>query len=81
MRLTYLRVSPQNIAKMAAPCADELQNLLACWRMNGVDAVACLSGVGALAACSATQARTSASKQGKASINFKLDRMFQARHD
>lgn len=81
MRLTYLRVSPQNISKTAAPCAVQLQNLLACWRLNGVDASACLASVEALAACSSAQAKTAASKQGTPNINFKLDRMFQARFD
>ena len=55
MRLRYLRVknelgtSGNNTAKT---CQDELNTLMTCWRVNGVDSVPCLSAVQALAVCS-----------------------------
>lgn len=55
MRLRYLRVKNElsttgnNTAKT---CEDELNSLMTCWRVNGVDSVPCLSAVQALAVCS-----------------------------
>lgn len=79
MRLKYLRVNPQNLSKATAVCAEELQALLACWRLNGVDSPSCLSNVGALAACSSASAKTSSFHQLQPSINYKLNRMFNSR--
>ena len=82
MRLRYLRVNPKAAIKTAKPCASELHSLLACWRMNGVDAGACAVMVAALAACSSAAA-ISAKKdahQLAPSINFMLGKMFKARN-
>lgn len=81
MRLQYLRVNPRS-NRTATPCAAELQGLLACWRLNGVDAPNCAAMVSALASCSATaasMARTE-TKQLRPSINFLLNKMFKSRH-
>jgi len=55
MRLRYLRVknelSPTG-NNSAKTCEDELNALMTCWRVNGVDSVPCLSAVQALAVCS-----------------------------
>lgn len=81
MRLRYLRVNPRS-AQAAKPCAEEVQSLLACWRLSGVDAPACAAMVGALAACNATAAATARTetKQLRTSINFLLNKMFKSRH-
>lgn len=55
MRLRYLRVknelsTPGN--NTAKSCEDELNSLMTCWRVNGVDSVPCLSAVQALTLCS-----------------------------
>lgn len=52
MKLKYLRVNPKNVTKTAAPCVEELNSLLACWRSNGVDAGGCAEMVKALSRCS-----------------------------
>jgi hypothetical protein len=60
MRLRYLRVKGENnraVNTAAKNCEDELNSLMNCWRMNGVDSVPCLSAVQALAMCSSISVR------------------------
>lgn len=52
MRLKYLRVNPKSVTKKAVPCVDELNALLACWRLSGVDAKGCAELVQVLSRCS-----------------------------
>lgn len=53
MRLRYLRVKNEiNNAGSSKTCEEELNSLMNCWRVNGVDSVPCLSAVQALAMCS-----------------------------
>ena len=55
MKLRYLRVKnelPTAGNNPAKSCEDELNSLMTCWRVHGVDSVACLSAVQALAVCS-----------------------------
>lgn len=55
MKLRYLRVKnelPIAGNNTAKSCEDELNSLMTCWRVNGVDSVPCLSAVQALAVCS-----------------------------
>lgn len=78
MRLKYLRVNPQSLnQKNSGLCADEMSALLACWRMNGVDAQACVASVAALAACSSSKSKVTTGSQPKSSINGVLQRAFQ----
>lgn len=67
MKLRYLRVNPKNDTKPLTSlstssgsgsnpqyngvCADEMQAVLSCWRLNGVDAGGCADAVKILAAC------------------------------
>lgn len=54
MRLRYLRVKSDSssVTSNAKSCEEELNSLITCWRVNGVDSVPCLSAVQALATCS-----------------------------
>jgi hypothetical protein len=55
MSLRYLRVKNELSAtgnNMAKTCEEELNSLMTCWRVNGVDSIPCLSAVQALAMCS-----------------------------
>lgn len=79
MRLKYLRVNPQKANLKSTPCSNELQALLACWRLNGVDSPSCLASVGALAACSSALSKSSTTNQLGPSVNFALNKMFNAR--
>ena len=80
MRLSYLRVNPQKIAKATAPCAEELQTLSACWRLNGVDAGACVGVMAALTACTASKSKAGSVHQCKPSVNYRLNKMFSLRN-
>lgn len=80
MRLRYLRVNPRDPAPRSASCAEELQALLACWRLSGVDAPACLISVSALAACTASSSKSASIHQLKPSVNYKLNQMFKLFH-
>ena len=57
MRLKYLRVNPKKAGgrSAAAPCTEELNALLTCWRHSGVDSTSCLNMVHALNLCSSRQ--------------------------
>lgn len=55
MRLRYLRMksdSSPSGTRQAKSCEEELNALVTCWRVNGVDSAPCLSAVQALAFCS-----------------------------
>lgn len=79
VRLKYLRVTPQRAGKQMQPCADELKSLLACWRLNGVDAAHCLASAHTLRACSSAASSSSAKSSLQPSVNFVLNKMFAAR--
>ena len=54
MRLRYLRVKGDRGKGIMKPCAEELQNLISCWRISGIENAACEGAAKALAQCTAT---------------------------
>ncbi len=57
MKLRYLRLKSEktshpSIQKTGKSCEEELNNLITCWRLNGVDSTPCLAAVQSLSICS-----------------------------
>lgn len=79
MKLNYLRVNPKKTNKASQPCSEQLNFLLSCWRLNGVDAGQCLAAASALAACAAGVSAEQASNKVQPSVNFVLNKIYASR--
>jgi hypothetical protein len=73
MRLRYLRVKSDKSSSLTdtKACNEELNNLITCWRVNGVDSVPCLSAMQALAFCSSVAVSPCRTLVGSSSHKFR----------